>query len=45
MFNYNQIFAHGWSIRINYDLPETIPKRHQFFKRDVHAELGSISDE
>nr|XP_015840908.1 PREDICTED: uncharacterized protein LOC107399276 [Tribolium castaneum] len=45
MLNYTEIFAHGWTFRINYDLPETIPKRHQFFKRDVHAELDGVADE
>ncbi|KAJ3666039.1 hypothetical protein Zmor_001495 [Zophobas morio] len=45
VLNYTEVFAHGWTIRMNYDLPESIPRRHQFFKRDVHAELDTITDE
>lgn len=42
---WNQIFAQGWALRINYDLPENIQKRHQFFKRDIHSDIEDIPDE
>ncbi|XP_045477367.1 uncharacterized protein LOC123682663 [Harmonia axyridis] len=35
VLNATGIFAHGWTIRINYDLPDTIPKINRIFKRDV----------
>ncbi|KAF5307131.1 hypothetical protein FQR65_LT07115 [Abscondita terminalis] len=34
---WNQIFAHGWAFRINWDLPDTPLRRHKFFKREVEA--------
>ncbi|KAJ8938425.1 hypothetical protein NQ318_011864, partial [Aromia moschata] len=43
--NYTTFFATGYSLRINYDLPSTIPKRYKFFKRDIHRDITSIPDE
>lgn len=37
-----QIFAVGYAVRVNYDLPENIQKRHKFFKRDIHSELLDV---
>lgn len=39
------IFAVGYAVRVNYDLPENIQKRHKFFKRDIHSELLDVPHE
>ncbi|XP_060527186.1 uncharacterized protein LOC132702524 [Cylas formicarius] len=44
MLNYTDIWAHGWGFRINYDLPHTVPKRNQFFRRDVHSDIANLDD-
>ncbi|XP_019868265.1 uncharacterized protein LOC109597079 [Aethina tumida] len=42
VLNRSDIFAHGWAVRVNYDLPSTIPRRHQLFKRDIYSEMTSL---
>nr|CAI5851978.1 unnamed protein product [Callosobruchus analis] len=44
-FNWTQIFAYGYTVRVNYDLPHDIPKRYQLFKRDIHEDIQNIPDE
>lgn len=39
---WTQIFAHGWGFRINWELPETLPRRHKFFKRETHDDIENL---
>ncbi|CAH1974901.1 unnamed protein product [Acanthoscelides obtectus] len=43
--NWTQIFAFGYTVRVNFDLPHDIPRRYQFFKRDIHEDIQNIPDE
>lgn len=46
MFTYTTIFAFGYgSFRVNWDLPHDIPRRYQFFKRDIHEDIQNIQNE
>ncbi|KAL3273270.1 hypothetical protein HHI36_014724 [Cryptolaemus montrouzieri] len=41
VLNITSIFAHGWSIRINYDLPDSLQKMHKIFRRNTDSFDGA----
>ncbi|XP_071055593.1 uncharacterized protein [Onthophagus taurus] len=42
VIKWNTFIAHGWGFRINFELPDSLPKRHRFFKRDIHNEIENV---
>lgn len=44
MINHTDIFAHGWGVRVNWDLPDTLSKRFKLFKRDIHDNIETLRD-
>lgn len=45
VINRTDIFAHGWGVRVNYDLPDTIQNRFKLFKRDIHNHIENIPNQ
>ncbi|XP_044759104.1 uncharacterized protein LOC123316893 [Coccinella septempunctata] len=46
VLNSTGIFAHGWAIRINYELPDSIPKMNKIFRRsapEAENEFSSLA--